>query len=681
MAHLVAILAAALLAAQDPKPETESQIRAALEKLSRAMSGDEKESFADRFSFPRMVKELEAQGALKGLSEGDEARKLFIERLKATFPTMARTMASMGGAWEKIRMLHLKLQSGGEEAETFCHVTIAGSRTRFRFWLAREGEDWKLFDYEMLDGGMRLSATVAALSASMSRDAETRTAMQKMFAALIAGIQHVAAGEVDQARASCAGARQAKPPGRIHAWIDLFDAHALAYQAKFEEAIQAADRALDVQKDLALAHHLKATAYAALDESEKAIASEKEYMRFVGDDTEAWLAIGEAYEKLGKPAEAIEAFRKGTAFDDEDFSCRMNLGRLLVGEGKAVEAKPHLLAASRIASPGEGVFEEAAEALSGSGEHAAVLELAEEGGKRTPDDETVRLWQGRARRRRSRLGEAEKVLRRAALKEKEKDEESSECAEELVFALAQAGKHQEALERAGFLAVGQGDSARYVRLFLHAMAGRAQKGVEELRALLEEDDEVVDRILKEPAFEKFRLDAEVRKVLDPARAKRDFHQAVQKRMKGDWEGMLKLSLERAAVVPDDPLTLYFQGYALRRLRRFEEAAKALRGAVQKGKETRDPREELGRALAALGKVDEALAEPDALMAESKARGLALRVAIYAIAGKTDLAISALRELLKEDRQWHEVVRKDTDLEEFRKLPAVLEQLKRAKEEE
>jgi tetratricopeptide (TPR) repeat protein len=681
MTRLTGILAAALLAAQDPKPESERQIRAALDTLSRSMSGDGKESFVDRFSFPRMVKELEAQGALKELPEGDEARKLFIERLKASFAPMARMMASMGGSWEKIRTLHVKYQPGGDEAETFCHVTIAGSKTRFRFWLAREGEDWKLFDFEMLDGGMRLSMTVAALSASMGKDAESRKAMEKMFAALMAGIRQVAAGEVEEARTSLAEARAAKPPLMVTAWIDLFDAHALAMQEKFEEAVQAADRALGVQKDLALAHHLKATVYAALEEHEKSIASEKEYMRFVGDDAEAWLAVGEAYEKLGKNADAIESFRKGAACDDEDFQCRLNLGRLLVEAGRVAEATPHLLGASLLASPGEGVFEEAAVMLAGAGEHRAVLELAQERVKRTPDDESVLLWQGRSLRRLSRLDEAVTVLRRAAQNEKAKDEESSECAEELVFALAQAGKHQEALERAGYLAVGDGDSARYVRLFLHAVAGRTPKGVEELKALLEEDDDYVDRIVKEPALEKFRADPEARKVLDPARAKHDFVQAVVKRSKGDWEGTLKLSLERLAAAPDDALGHYYQGYALRRLKRFEEAAKALQVAVEKGKEKQDSREELGRTLAALGRVDEGLAEADALMADGKARGLALRVAVYAIAKKTGEAVSALRDLLKEDREWHEVVRKDADLEEFRKLPAVQEQLKRAKEEE
>jgi tetratricopeptide (TPR) repeat protein len=515
----------------------------------------------------------------------------------------------------------------------------------------------------------------------MGRDAESRKAMQKAFTALITAVKQLAAGEADEARASLAAAREAEPPALVAGWIDLLDAQALASQERFEEAVRAADRALGAQKDLALAHHLKALSFAALEKHEETIASEKEFIRLVGDDAEAWLAVGEAYEKLDRTADAIEAFRKGAASDDEDFSCRLNLGRLLLEAGRGAEAKPHLLVASHLASPGEGVFEEAAVMLAGAGEHGAVLELAEERAKRTPDDESVLLWQGRALRRLSRLDEAEKVLRRAALKEREKDEESSECAEELVFALAQAGKGKEALERAGILAVGDGDSARYVRLFLHAMAGRIPKGLEELKSLIEEDDDVLDRILKEPALEKFRADADVRKVLDPARQKRDFQQAVLKRVKGDWEGMLKLSLERSAAAPEDALALYYQGYALRRLRRFDEAAKALRVAVERGKGKQDSREELGRALAALGRVDEGLAEADALMADGKARGLALRVAVYAIAKKTGEAVVALRDLLKEDREWHEVVRKDPDLREFRNLPAVQEQLDRAKEEE
>ncbi|HXX92574.1 MAG TPA: tetratricopeptide repeat protein, partial [Planctomycetota bacterium] len=642
---------------------------------------DPKEPLVERFSLIRMLREFEAQGGDKVPPEGDEGRTRLLDRLKAALPAWTRASAAVGGEWERIRMLHAKLRPGGDEAEILSQVTLGGSRSRFRFWMIREGDDWKVFDFETLDGGLRFSVSVVALSATMEKDAEARKSMHQAFAALLAAFRQLTSGEFEEARKSLAGARKAEPPAQVRGWIDLLDAQALASLERYDESLEAADRALGAQKDLALAHQLKGLAYAALEKHEEAIAAEREFIKLVGDDAEAWLAIGEEFEKLGKAGEALEAFRKGAASDDEDFACRLNLGRLLVEGGRGEEARANLLAASRLAAPGEGVFEEAAELLAGAGDHPGVLELAQERVKRTPADPTVLLWQGRSLRRLGRLEEAQEVLGRAVKAEKEKDEDSSECAEELVFALAQAGKGPEALERAGSLAVGDGDSARFVRLFLHAMAGRTEKGAQELKALLEEDDEAVDRILGEPALTAFAKRDEVQKVLGPARARREFERAVEKCLKGDWEGLLKLSRDRGQAAPDDDRALYYQGYALRRLRRFGEAVEALRAAAGKAKEPREAREELGRALAALGQVDGALAQAEAILPEGKARGLSLRTAVFWIAGKPDQAVSALRDLLKEDPHWHEVVEKDADLVEFRKLPAVRDELKRAKDSE
>jgi tetratricopeptide (TPR) repeat protein len=126
----------------------------------------------------------------------------------------------------------------------------------------------------------------------------------------------------------------------------------------------------------------------------------------------------------------------------------------------------------------------------------------------------------------------------------------------------------------------------------------------------------------------------------------------------------------AEVDPEDPESRRRTCRLLRRLRRFDEAEASIRQAMEKGTDKTLFREELGRTLAARGKLDEALA-----LAEGD---LDLRAAVYAIAGKRQAALEALQQLLEKQPERHAAVASGDELEEFRKLPAVQELLGKAR---
>jgi tetratricopeptide (TPR) repeat protein len=126
----------------------------------------------------------------------------------------------------------------------------------------------------------------------------------------------------------------------------------------------------------------------------------------------------------------------------------------------------------------------------------------------------------------------------------------------------------------------------------------------------------------------------------------------------------------AEVDPEEPESRRRTCRLLRRLRRFDEAETSVRQAMEKSTDKTLFREELGRTLAAQGKLDAALA-----LAEGD---LDLQVAAYAIAGKREAAIEALRQLLEKAPERHASVAAGDELEEFRKLPAVQELLGKAR---
>ena len=127
--------------------------------------------------------------------------------------------------------------------------------------------------------------------------------------------------------------------------------------------------------------------------------------------------------------------------------------------------------------------------------------------------------------------------------------------------------------------------------------------------------------------------------------------------------------------PEDPDSRRKQCRLLRRLRRFDEAEGSIRQAIEKSADKTLLQDELGRTLAARGKLEDALAVADGLKAEETR--MELLVAVYAIAGKREEALQALQRLLEQHPERHGGVAGGDELEEFRKSPAVQELLRNA----
>ena len=673
---LKSILALLIVAVPGTQDAEEGRIKECLEALMKAMAAKDSAAVGKCFHAQRMLQEFVARGVPFDKADEKAAQQL----LQAMSSKFGQGLTLMGIAWEKIRLLRVKPNPDGSEVEAFCRLTVTGGgRSRVRFWLVKDGDAWKIYDVETQEENMRLSVTMGSLYAALAADEATQRGTRLAFVSLQKAMKLLGEGEAEEAHKNLRQAIEAGPPAIMCAWIEMLDTNALAALGRYEDAIQAADRALKLNKDMVVLHHLKAGAYFELEEYEKCIESEKEFINGVGDDADGWEVIGNAYDRLKKPEEAIAAYRKGAACDDEDHANRMSLGRLLLDAGKPAEAGPVLLQAVRNAKD-IGVFEEAAELLDEKGAPEGLLALAEDEAKRSPDEVSPGRWQGRALRKLKRFEESEKVLR-AAL---EKDKEDADCQEDLVLTLAHAGKEKEAIERVEAIERETGGRSWFLRAVVHALADRQAQAVEELSKAVdtEEDAEsMLDVYEREPVFRKTRERAEYKAVVERAKSRAEYSRAAGGRIeKEDWEGLLKLAKERSAAVPDHAHAHYHQGQALRRMGRHLDAELALKAAVAKAKDRVTYQEELGKALAAQGRLDEALALADALVADAdhKHSGLFLRVAVYAMVKKSAPALKALEELLKDQSYWHWKVENDDDLEEFRKLQGVQELLKKAK---
>jgi tetratricopeptide (TPR) repeat protein len=665
-----------LLALSAAPQESEKKVREALATLEKAL-GDKDESVGDLFDLPRLVKEMERGGAIPTADDDGRFRYYSARRLEQNLGTVASAPGARMGGWGRIRPLSVRLNATGDEAETLCRVMIGGRDCKFRFWLVREGQAWKAFDMEKLDGSFRLSVIGLQYTPGVHDD-DARQALRDGVMTFQRGALYLAEGKPEAAREAMAMARRSSPPERVESWIDLVDGQALSALGDHELALKLGARALSRQKDFALAHRLMAVSHAALREYGKAIAAGKEYLKLVGDEAEGWRLIGEAHEKLDQPELAIEAYRKAADCDAEDYLSRMDLGRILARRRRAAEAKLFLSAAVKLAPVDEELFESAADLLDFVGAHAEALEIAEEAAVRRPDDAAVLLRRGRALRKLGRSKDAEETLRRAA----ETDLEDRELRWEFVLALAQAGKDREAQERLETAAKGDYWYYSYLRAFVHAAAGRSARALEELKPVLAVEgnlENILTWIEKEPVFEKVRSEGEAETLLAPARATRDYWKARQD-PKLSPEDMLRTAEERIQALPGYALAYYDQGQALRRLKRYAEAEQAIRKALERTSNQSLFLDGLGRSLAEQGKLAEALETAELLLKKSKAEehGLDLRVAAYALAGKRDAALRALKELLEKHPDWHPAALSGPELDEFRKLPAAQDLFRKAR---
>jgi tetratricopeptide (TPR) repeat protein len=671
------MILAFLAALAVPQADREAAVKDSLGEFAKALASGDKEKVVARFDLDRMLQEFQARSALP-LAADEAGRKALLAGLKAGLPNLAAGFA--GATWDRIRPLSVRIGASGKEAETLCQVVLGGEKARFRFWLVAEKDDWKVYDFEMLDAGIRLSLLMSTLFANALGDGEAARRLQRGMTLLQKAILQMTQGETDEARENLIKVRATKPPPEIAAWVEFIDASLLLLEGEDEEALKAADKALALHKDLALAWQVKAAALTSLERHEDSIAASKEFLRLVGDDSETWLAIGESWEELDKVDEAIAAYRKGVAADDEEHENRMALAKLLLKDGKADEADGLLAAAVKNAAIDEGIFEEAAELLFEAGRHAPVLALAQEHAKRAPEDASPFRWQGLALRRLARHDESERALRRAI----ELDGDDAELLGELARTLALAGKEKEAGELADKYAEEDECGAHLVRAFIHAVAKRTEQAVEELRLALGIDPDQVEAVEKEPAFEALRKDEKAKQLISAARAKVEYRtKAGELVEEKDWEGLLKLSRERVAAAPADWDALHDQGTALRRLGKAAEAEPLLRQGLEKDAENRERwRDSLGRALAAQGRVDAALDQAAKLKEESEnpLDALHLRAAIYAIARKPAEGLKALKELLAEDADQRYFLEEDPDFEDFLKLPEAQKLLKESKEE-
>lgn len=182
--------------------------------------------------------------------------------------------------------------------------------TSVRWWLAKTGDGWKVFDLEDAATGARLSRQAAAGYAGPISDA-----VKAGLAAVGPAAAKLADGDAAAADAALAPARAVVLPADGFAQRCLVEGGIAALRGRATEAREWADRAESVKPGLPATNYLRAAAAAAVGEWEPAATAARAYLAAVGPDAAAARILGTALRELGKPVEAAAAFELGLRDD------------------------------------------------------------------------------------------------------------------------------------------------------------------------------------------------------------------------------------------------------------------------------------------------------------------------------------------------------------------------------
>ena len=109
-------------------------------------------------------------------------------------------------------------------------------------------------------------------------------------------------------------------------------------QGKFEEAVEAYNKALSIKPDLAEVYNNLGNAFRDQDKFEEAIEAYNKALTIKPDYAEAYNNLGNAFRDRGKLEEAIEAYNKALSIKPDYAEAHNNLGNALQNQGKLDEA-------------------------------------------------------------------------------------------------------------------------------------------------------------------------------------------------------------------------------------------------------------------------------------------------------------------------------------------------------
>ena len=313
-----------------------SEHRAAVESLVRnfrdVVGGKGNLRAADVFDSERLLDEV-AQHSPPVRRMGARDRADFVRAFEGGFTSQLGKQPVF--QWDKCDVKRVAAHPvASKELVLYLRARLAaGVDAKLRWWLHRRDGRWRVYDFEDLDGGVRVSRLIATVVTPGGDVAPWSSAMPNLQQA-VAAIQ---SGNVDDAEKALRRLDAVQLPPEIDALRHVAWCSVHLGRGEHEKALATCDRAAALSPGMPVVDFQRAVAMNRLARYEEALAAARRYAELLGADADLAVEMGAAFEGLGRSDEALRAYRAG--LDDGPDSAENFAGvvRLAPAEGRREE--------------------------------------------------------------------------------------------------------------------------------------------------------------------------------------------------------------------------------------------------------------------------------------------------------------------------------------------------------
>lgn len=316
---------------RNQKPLAEDEIARELkpffEDLGAAFKQGNPERLVAQFDMDRLLDQIVALGVLP--QNAVRNRKLFVQGMRqGMVQANPRNPVLQNPAfqWDASEIRNVKKLAGNEAVVIVRHTSPDAFPMRLRWWVSKQTGTWKVFDFEDLDTGIRMSAAAAATAQMGPANAFMMAEHAKTLAA---ASEALVKNDLEAAERNLARLDGAQLPPLFES-LRLFVRAGLHLQGgRFEDAVKSVDQALAKNPDMPAADLLKAAAFNRLGKYAQALEHLTKYRDLLGEDDVVCAELGEALRGLNRFDEAIANYQKALDFNPKDANAFLGYIRAL----------------------------------------------------------------------------------------------------------------------------------------------------------------------------------------------------------------------------------------------------------------------------------------------------------------------------------------------------------------
>ncbi|MFT7629370.1 MAG: tetratricopeptide (TPR) repeat protein [Mariniblastus sp.] len=290
-----------------------------------AMSSGDPKRFVKVFDSRMTFRLLKQQKMLPSSMTNEERMAREFDKL------MPQRLAdpTTGLGWEKYEIRRVEFIKDDSEAVVYVrHWDADGIAFKMRWWLIRNGDRWRAYDFEWLEVSMRFSVTMGIGFKMVDQDDPSGKRLPELMMAVQEGLT----SDVESAMETLQDLDGVGFPPVVESLRLMMLAVFLADDGEYEQALERAKGALAINPDMPLIHLIKSACYNGLLQHEKAMKSAERYAKLLGRDGDYFVELGDAQAGLGEKQKAIDAYRNGLEDDPQSGNNVLGLLKILPDE-------------------------------------------------------------------------------------------------------------------------------------------------------------------------------------------------------------------------------------------------------------------------------------------------------------------------------------------------------------